>query len=100
MYLDTIDSVDKILYMTNTGLFTNVENAEVEYIPSAYSNDGKLFGTTGKVSAKGFNDATSDKSYFIDTGYQANENNLTLVKKDCIPIQPNSILDTAFDVSK
>lgn len=78
IYLDTIDSVDKILYMTNTGLFTNVENAKVEYIPSAYSNDGKLFGTTGKVSAKDFNSNTSDKSYFIDTGYQANENNLTL----------------------
>lgn len=79
MYLDTVDSVDKILYMTNTGLFTNIANAEVEYIPSAYSNDGKLFGTTGKVSAKEFNEATTEGTgYFIDTGYQANENNLTL----------------------
>lgn len=78
MYLDTVDSVDKIIYMADTGLVTNIESAQVEYIPSAYSNDGKLFGTTGKVSAKNFDTTTADKSYFIDTGYQVNENNLIL----------------------
>ena len=40
------------------------------------------------------------QEYNIENYREDNKNNLTLVKKDCIPIQPNFILDTEFDVSK
>lgn len=44
--------------------------------------------------------AFDEQKYNIENYREDNKNNLTLVKKDCIPIQPNFILDTEFDVSK
>ena len=44
--------------------------------------------------------AFDEQKYNIENYREDNKNNLTLVKKDCISIQPNFILDTEFDVSK
>ena len=44
--------------------------------------------------------AFDEQKYNIKDYREGNENNLTLVKKDCIPMQPNFILDTEFNVSK
>ena len=40
------------------------------------------------------------QEYSIENYQENYENNLTLVRKDCIPIQPNSILDSNLNVSK
>ena len=44
--------------------------------------------------------AFTGQEYSTENYKENDKNSLTLVKKDCIPIQPNFILDTEFDVSK